>query len=137
MRVIKKGCKLCNKEFETSQYGGKRIYCFECSPQGSSNSITLLRRKAKMIGLERLGGQCKKCGENRFYLLDFHHRNPEEKEGELSDFSKGYNLDKFFEELQKCDLLCANCHREFHYLYTLQNLSYQDYLDNNYSLVQT
>lgn len=137
VRVIKKVCKLCNKEFETIQYGGKRIYCFECSPQGSSNSITLLRRKAKMTGLERLGGQCKKCGENRFYLLDFHHRNPEEKEGELSDFSKGYNLDKFFEELQKCDLLCANCHREFHYLYTLQNLSYQDYLDNNYSLVQT
>ena len=75
-------------------------------------------------------------GESRAYLLDFHHRNPLEKEGELSDFSKGYNLDKFFNELDKCDLLCANCHREFHYLFTLLNISYEDYLENNYSLVQ-
>ena len=83
-----------------------------------------------MIGIEKLGGKCLKCGENKFYLLDFHHRNPEEKEGELSDFSKGYNLDKFFEELQKCDLLCANCHREYHYLHNSNGLLYQDYLNN-------
>lgn len=137
MRIIKKICKICNKEFETIPHGEKRMYCFECSPQGSSNSITILRRKAKEKGIQELGSCCKKCGEKRIYLLDFHHRNPQEKEGELSDFSKGYNLDKFFEELKKCDLLCANCHREFHYLYSLMNLSYEDYLDNNYSLVQT
>lgn len=130
--LLKKICKLCGKEFETIKYGEKRIYCFECNPQGKSNSITLIRKKAKMIGIEKLGGKCFKCGENKFYLLDFHHRNPEEKEGELSDFSKGYNLDKFFEELQKCDLLCANCHREYHYLHNLNGLSYQDYLSNNY-----
>ena len=127
---MKKICKLCGKEFETIKYGGKRIYCFECSPQGSSNSITLLRRRAKEIGVQRLGGKCKKCGNSKDYLLDFHHRDPKEKEGELSDFSKGYNLDKFFEELDKCDLLFANCHREFHYLHTLNGLSYEDYINN-------
>lgn len=136
MKIIKKICKLCNNEFETIPHGEKRIYCFECSPQGSSNSITLLRRRAKEIGVKKLGCKCKKCEENRIYLLDFHHRNPAEKEGELSDFSKGYNLDKFFEELEKCDLLCANCHREFHYLHELLHISYEDYLLNNYSLVQ-
>lgn len=128
--IMKKICKLCGEEFETIKYGGKRIYCFKCSPPGSSNSITLLRRRAKEIGVKRLGGKCKKCGNSKDYLLDFHHRNPEEKEGELSDFSKGYNLDKFFEELDKCDLLCANCHREFHYLHTLNGLSYEDYLND-------
>lgn len=137
MKIIKKICKLCGKEFETIPHGNKRIYCFDCNPQGSANSITLLRRKAKEIGIQKLGSQCTKCGENKIYLLDFHHRNPTEKEGELSDFSKGYNLDKFFEELAKCDLLCANCHREFHYLHTLFGISYQDYLDNNYLQVQT
>lgn len=128
---MKKLCKLCGKEFETIKYGGKRIYCFECSPQGSSKSISLLRKRAKEIGIQRLGGCCKKCGIDKSYLLEFHHRNPLEKEGELSDFSKGYELDKFFQELNKCDLLCANCHREFHYLNNTIHITYEDYLNNN------
>ena len=33
-------------------------------------------------------------------------------------------------ELDKCDLLCANCHREFHYLHTFNGLSYDDFLKN-------
>lgn len=123
-------CQLCGKEFETIKYGAKRIYCFDCNPQNSSNSITLLRRKAREIGVEKLGGKCKRCGIDKTYLLDFHHRDPNEKDGELSDFSKGYDLTKFFQELEKCDLLCANCHREFHYLYNLNNLSYEEFLES-------
>lgn len=83
-----KKCALCGKEFETIKYGGKRIYCFECNPSGTSNSLTLLRRKAKQIGIERLGSKCIHCGIDKPYLLDFHHRNPEEKDGEASDFCK-------------------------------------------------
>ena len=123
-----KQCKLCGESFETLQHGGKRMYCFKCSPQGTANVITILRHRAKEIGLQKLGGKCQKCGITKSYLLDFHHRDPNEKEGELSDFSKGYNLDAFFNELEKCDLLCANCHREFHYLYSNENLSYENYL---------
>lgn len=127
---MRKQCKLCNKEFDTIPHGEKRIYCFECSPQGSSNSITLLRRRAKEIGIEKLGGKCIKCGISKPYLLDFHHRDPSIKEGELSDFSKGYDLEKFFQELSKCDLLCANCHREFHYLNQSQNIDYTTWMDS-------
>ena len=127
---MKKNCKLCGKEFNTIPHGEKRMYCFECSPQGSSNSITMLRRRAKEIGVQKLGGVCKKCGISKIYLLDFHHRDPLQKEGELADFSKGYNLDNFFIELNKCDLLCANCHREFHYLNTAEKLDYEDFLNN-------
>lgn len=125
-----KKCLICGQEFETIKHGEKRKYCFECSPQGKSNSITTLRRRAKEIGVQKLGGKCKKCGIDKTYLLDFHHRNPKEKEGELSDFSKGYDLDKFFEELDKCDLLCANCHREFHYLHSSTGLTYEDFISN-------
>lgn len=48
---MKKNCKLCGKEFNTIPHGEKRMYCFECSPQGSSNSITMLRRRVKEIGV--------------------------------------------------------------------------------------
>lgn len=127
---MKKICKLCGNEFETIKYGGKRIYCFECSPLDADRQsiVTSIRRRCKEIGVQRLGGKCIHCGENRVYLLDFHHRNPEEKESTLSDYSKGYNVDKFFEEVEKCDLLCANCHREFHYLNNREGLTYEDYL---------
>lgn len=127
--MIKK-CLLCDKQFETVKYGGKRVYCFECSPQGTSNSITHLRRRAKEIGVNKLGGKCLKCGNDKIYLLDFHHRNPLEKDGDLSDFSKGYDLTNFFNELDKCDLLCANCHREFHHFHSLLNITYEDFLNN-------
>ena len=95
-----KQCKLCGETFETLKYGAKRIYCFNCSPQGTANVITILRHRAKEIGLQKLGGKCNKCGNDKSYLLDFHHRNPLEKEGELSDFSKGYNLDAFLKSFQ-------------------------------------
>lgn len=126
---MKKNCRLCGKEFETIKYGEKRIYCFECSPHGISNPISILRQRAKEIGAERLGGKCKRCGNSKLYLLDFHHRNPSEKEGELSDFSRDYNIETFLTELEKCDLLCANCHREFHHLNRLNGLSYEDFLN--------
>ena len=124
-----KECKICGQTFETIKHGEKRIYCFECNPQGKSNSITHMRRRAKEIGVEKLGGKCRKCGIDKSYLLDFHHRDPREKEGELSDFSKGYELEKFFNELDKCDLLCANCHREFHYLNSLEGLAYDAFIN--------
>lgn len=130
-----KVCKICGKEFEPIKYGGKRIYCYECSPRGSiASQITSIRHSLKKVGIERLGGKCKHCGEDKIYLLDFHHRNPSEKEGELSDFSKGYNVEQFFLEIDKCDLLCANCHREFHYLNSKYNITYEDYLSNNFKV---
>lgn len=59
--------------------------------------------------------KCKKCGEDRYYLLDFHHRNSKEKDFNLSDKTR-INLDNFKLELEKCDVLCSNCHREWHFI---------------------
>lgn len=61
------------------------------------------------------GGKCIKCGYNRCpAALDFHHIIPEEKEGNLKDlFSRNWaTIEK---EIDKCILLCANCHRAEHY----------------------
>ena len=56
-----------------------------------------------------MGGKCSKCGYNECIAsLSFHHKNPYEKEGS-SDWMKGdFNPDKW-------ELLCLNCHSEFHY----------------------
>jgi len=43
--------------------------------------------------------------------MDFHHRDPAEKAFNLSK-ARNKPIDKIIEEVAKCDILCANCHRE-------------------------
>ena len=70
------------------------------------------------------GGKCCKCDYNNNYsCLDFHHRNPSEKEYAWNDM---INLsdEQILEELEKCDVLCKNCHDNFDALKW-----YVDYVD--------
>ena len=71
----------------------------------------VLRQKA----IEYKGGKCSVCGYSRCAdALEFHHTDPTVKEFGIS--GKGYtrSWQKVKEELDKCVLLCANCHREIH-----------------------
>lgn len=116
---IPKTCILCGQSFIANV--PNRQYCFDCSPIGmsSSDSLRLKKRKVKHILIEYKGGKCQKCGYNRCEgALQFHHRNPSEKEFGLSDINLNntdYSLQVLLSEADKCDLLCANCHAEEHY----------------------
>lgn len=59
---------------------------------------------------------CIKCGENHPATLDFHHEDPSVKEFGISyAVSRGHSLKRIKEELNKCIVLCSNCHRKLHY----------------------
>ena len=59
---------------------------------------------------------CKECGESHIGCLDFHHRNPDEKDFEVSvAVCRGWSRERILAEVEKCDVLCANCHRKFHW----------------------
>lgn len=59
------------------------------------------------------GGKCAICGYNRCLLaLEFHHLDPLEKDFSIS--SRMTSWKAIVKELDKCVLLCANCHREVH-----------------------
>lgn len=59
---------------------------------------------------------CKICGERRHWVLDLHHRDGDEKERTVSRMiSKNICWDKILLEINKCDVLCSNCHRDYHY----------------------
>lgn len=59
------------------------------------------------------GGCCSACGYKKsLAAMDFHHLNPAEKDFEIGGLSS--NWEKIAKELDKCVLLCANCHRELH-----------------------
>jgi transposase len=56
---------------------------------------------------------CEKCGEAEPVCLDFHHVDG--KDFEISSgVPKGYSWENILAEIQKCSVLCANCHRKVH-----------------------
>ena len=72
------------------------------------------RKKKKRWCVEHAGGACKICGYNKCVnALEFHHRDPSEKSFSIGT-SGGKSYSSLTEEMKKCDLVCANCHREIH-----------------------
>lgn len=71
------------------------------------------RKEVKRRLIEYKGGKCQICGYNRCQeALEFHHLDPQEKDFTISGGTKSFKLLK--PEVDKCILLCANCHREIH-----------------------
>lgn len=59
--------------------------------------------------------ECKNCGNDNPVVLDFHHRDPSTKEFEISTaLRRTQSIDRLKKEIEKCDVLCANCHRIEH-----------------------
>ena len=57
---------------------------------------------------------CKNCGEEESICLTFHHRDGVEKEGKIPQLYK-YGIKKITREVEKCDLICHNCHSRHHH----------------------
>ena len=73
------------------------------------------RVKNKLKAIEYLGGKCLHCGivsEHRG-IYDFHHTDPAVKEADPGSMMH-YGWERIQKELDKCILLCANCHRIEH-----------------------
>ena len=72
------------------------------------------RQKLKEMSVEYKGGKCEICGYDKcLRSLDFHHREPNEKDFSIGSY-KIMSWEKIKTELNKCDLLCSNCHGEIH-----------------------
>lgn len=67
--------------------------------------------------------KCTKCGFNHTAALDFHHTDPTQKENLVSKLVSNGCYAAAMEEVQKCIVLCANCHRVHHYEENLLNSS--------------
>lgn len=71
------------------------------------------RTKEKLVIYK--GGACSICGYNKpiWNVYDFHHRDPSKKDFSIS--GKSWSFDRLKQEVDKCDLLCRNCHSEVHW----------------------
>ena len=90
---------------EKRTYADRRQYLIQ--------AVSKRRRKLKSMAIEYKGGVCQICGYSKYQgALDLHHIDPSEKDFSLGH--KGYtrSWERIKEELDKCVLLCATCHRE-------------------------
>jgi len=70
------------------------------------------RMKEKLV--EYKGGKCQLCGYHKcITALEFHHLNPNEKDFGISRYSN-LKWDSVVSEVDKCIMVCSNCHREIH-----------------------
>jgi 5-methylcytosine-specific restriction endonuclease McrA len=73
-------------------------------------------RNLKQLMVEYKGGCCQKCGYNKYKgALEFHHTDPSQKDFTPSRLKRYKFNDLVKKELDKCMLLCSNCHKEIHY----------------------
>lgn len=73
--------------------------------------VTRIKEANKAFFLEYLGGKCVRCENSDPRVLDFDHIVPGEKKNSIAAIFALANRDKIKEEVDKCQLLCANCHR--------------------------
>lgn len=111
-------CKICRKKYDNEWYnnGGKEII-------RNSNSKRNKRLRKKVNDYKK-DKKCKACGDSRYWVLDLHHMDPNHKEFSISDMIRqGFSEAKLEIELEKCEVLCSNCHRELHYFENLNRTS--------------
>ncbi len=101
-------CKFCDREYVyDKKKGSTKERCNTCYISGN-------RRKRKALAVELFGGGCQKCGYNTTdKALQFHHVDPTKKEFNLS-VAHTIKWKRYIDELNKCVLLCGNCHSELH-----------------------
>lgn len=105
-------CLICGKN------SNKRT-CRDCVQRRGRIAI-------KEILVESAGGKCIYCGYAKcIAAMDFHHRDPTQKELNLAMSDSCKNIQKKLDEIKKCDLICSNCHREEHWKTNL------DFIVNN------
>ena len=97
---------------EQKEYGQKHYQKYK---QQYKERCNKRRIEMKKKAIEYLGGKCIRCGYDKCQgAFDFHHREDSQKEFQIAPmiWAKWEILQP---ELDKCDLLCSNCHREEHW----------------------
>ena len=92
---------------ESRRYADRRAYMIA--------AVRKRRRKVRLMAIQYKGGRCRRCGYDRCVeALEFHHLDSAQKDFGIS--SRGYTRSwaRVRAELEKCILICANCHRELH-----------------------
>lgn len=133
---MKKQCTKCKQWKDEEEFswknkaeGKRHSQCKECRRKADNERYATdpdRREAVKMVHKNQVkyirdyildikkNSKCAICGDSRWYVLDFHHIKG--KDFTISEkVREGCSLDTIKKEIEKCILVCANCHREIHY----------------------
>ena len=100
-------CKFCNKTYFYKKSAGATLTaCNSCT-----TSLRKFKQKKKLVDIK--GGQCSLCGYNKsITVLEFHHVDSDKEFALSGNYCRAFS--SLLKEAEKCQLVCANCHREIH-----------------------
>ena len=131
--MTKKICTSCNIENELANFrkdktrkDGHQPHCKRCARayhksayMEKYNEQVSVRNKQRADAARQILNKhkethpCIKCGESCAACLDFHHLDPAQKDFTVSQRQNG-SLTLLMEEVQKCIVVCRNCHAKIH-----------------------
>ena len=106
MRLGKKqaACRECINNAQKINYQGNKKYWLDMNRRNRANNRDRYNE-------EKSKHSCGKCGvKYPNYVMDYDHIDPSTKRMNISKMM-GYSWSVILEEISKCELLCANCHR--------------------------
>lgn len=107
--VLQPYCRPCVREYGRKHYHNNKKYYRDKSIRYRNEGRDWLNEYKSTRG-------CSKCSENHPAALDFHHRDPSQKISEIATMrGKVISIKRLQTEVDKCDILCANCHRKLHW----------------------
>ena len=129
-----KKCSKCEKILPASSFyyrdKQKGTQCSVCKKCHNEYVSSRNAENRAVIQEKKKASKCAKCGEERWYLLDYHHVDPSKKDDTVARLMVHASLDAAQHEIEKCVSLCSNCHREFHFLEKEQGVTLEEYLQN-------
>ena len=113
-------CRHCNQSKRLSEFANagrsngvqyRRWLCVKCY---SKRKYEVRINNRKKLDEYRGGLKCQQCGIDDHRVMEFHHRDPSKKDNSISSMLT-HSWKRIVREIEKCDVLCANCHRILHY----------------------
>jgi len=106
---LQTSCIECRKNYNKEHYKKNRKLYKDRAKTRKRESVAWIKKYKKELS-------CQRCFENHPACLVFHHKDPKSKKGTINRLVRdGYSKEKILKEIEKCEVLCFNCHAKEHF----------------------
>ena len=105
---LQSSCKSCWSKYRRSYYIKNKDYEVQRGIDRRNSIRSEITKYKKSKG-------CNSCPENHAACLEFHHTGNDKGIDIAQAIANGWSLERIYKEIDKCIILCANCHRKLHH----------------------
>lgn len=108
--ILHSRCIECKREIDRIAYHNNTHGRKDRIREVSTDSVAKAKEYIRNV---RQSSSCAKCGDDRWYVLDFHHLGGKDRNISTMSYC---SIETIKKEIKKCEIVCSNCHREIHFL---------------------